>query len=249
MPPAEYPNAAVPNKTQLRALRLIVEGGRLYRPSDRRRRWIVREGPGTDRKTQRYVSEQIVAACLAQGWICLLRSEYPQIAALSNTGSRLAKEYAEQAPGDQTPELAVYQSATDAQRKALHLAFRTGALRLWSRNIWVPGDHKTGRPTKSGSVQSNVVRNCVTHGWLTVPRDDTSQTLVTHLTREGYLVALASIAVDDESTADSSGGERKRHAGTGAAHSMHPEIGDVRRYGTPPQTAIQDAERSASSCR
>lgn len=220
MPPTEYPDAAVPDKAQSRALRLILGGGKLYRPSNSWRRWIVREGSGTDRKKKRYVSDQIVTACLARGWVCLLRSEYPQVAALSGAGERLAKQYAKQAElgKDDAPGLDGYWSSTDAQRKALRLAFRTGTLRLWSRNIWVPGDHKAGRPTKAGSTQSNVVRHCVTLGWLTAPTGDTSQPLVTHLTTSGCLIALISFAVGNEGTEDSgSDGSRwGQHTGIGA---------------------------------
>jgi hypothetical protein len=198
MPATEDPTSAVPDRAQLRALRLMLDAGKLYRPSENWRRWIIAGNLAADRNRRQFVGDPTVRGCLSRGWVSLLHPGFPQIVVLSDSGRAMAKQHAEPAPRrDDAQALGGYLSATDAQRKALQLALRTGALRLWSRNVWVPGDHLSGRPTKLGSIQSKAVRSCVIHEWLTPPTGDATQGLVTSLTSVGCLIALACIAASD----------------------------------------------------
>jgi hypothetical protein len=191
----------------------MLDAGKLYRPSERWRRWILAGNLAADRNKRQYVGDQVVSGCLSRGWVSLLHSEFPQVVVLSDSGRALAKQHTEPVPRrDDAQALGGYLSATEAQRKALRLALRTGTLRLWSRNVWVPGDHTSGRPTKSGSIQSKAVRSCIVREWLTLPAGDTTQGLVTSLTSVGCLIALACIAASDNGT-EGGGGDRKRRGG------------------------------------
>src|SRR5689334_7039777 len=148
MPATEGPDPAVPDRTQLRALRLMLEAGKLYRPSEQSRRWIVAGNLASDRNKRRYVGDEVVSACLSRGWVSLVRPEFPQVAVLSVSGRVQAKQHAEPASRrDDALGLGGYLSATEPQRKALRLALQTGMLRLWRRNIWVSSEHKSGQPT------------------------------------------------------------------------------------------------------